>query len=380
MATSSASRPLVEWAQSRNDLFLKFPVRKIDAATMKSKVNEVGDTLTVSFSASSAGEPIRYALELNLFEIVVTDSLQVQHKASGLYITLLKHVQGVWPRLTRAKEKDPRIKIDWDKWEDLDSESDSEEPTPGQLPTPQELAEAYPGLQPPSSSTLIEGKNKKNGGRTLTLKDKWLALFSLILLVLWFGCGMRFLFLVGRALSVQKLSLIFKEGYHILSGPCLVAQGLGLLEPIHALFKISKGNWFPAFLLHTGRDICLFLLVMHGANAAQDWGAVLMIVVWTVGEVIRYSFYFLTITNGTAPDPVTWARYTIPLYLLPIGFTTEMRVLWMAKDELTETQQSFLFGYTLLAYVLGAPFVWMSVYKLRTKKLGSDAKKKIKTK
>ena len=54
-----------------------------------------------------------------------------------------------------------------------------------------------------------------------------------------------------------------------------------------------------------------------------------MLVAWSVTEVIRYSYFALTL-SGWQPAALTWLRYNTFFILYPIGIFSECSLIYMA--------------------------------------------------
>lgn len=185
-------------------------------------------------------------------------------------------------------------------------------------------------------------------------------------------------------------------------------QGLATLEILHALFGLIQGRVLPSILLNGGRDIILFgvIAALGGAHVQSHWSVGALYVLWCFGDLVRYVYYLMQlITSSPAARAVAdgWIstpllqvllheptqarllklRYTIPLFLLPLGFATELAVLWQA---MLPAGKIALFGdwtlahglqlYALFAYLVGAPFLYMAVLQQRKSKLGKAKKSK----
>ena len=62
-------------------------------------------------------------------------------------------------------------------------------------------------------------------------------------------------------------------------------------------------------------------------NEFLDFGYVLLLLVWSMAEVIRYPFYISKLL-GVGWGAIEWLRYNAFLVLYPIGFGAEMRCWW----------------------------------------------------
>jgi hypothetical protein len=169
---------------------------------------------------------------------------------------------------------------------------------------------------------------------------------------------------------------------------CLL-QLLGLLEILHATTGLVKGNPLSSVLLHGGRDLLLVLYPhnfygnFHASTKSINSSFVLLYLIWAIGENIRYPFYLLQLLNVKSfiMSLFNWLRYTIPLILLPLGFTAELFTIYHMYHNYgySTTTQYGLLGYSVIGYLTGAPFLWQSILKQRNSKLressGKAAKK-----
>lgn len=57
-----------------------------------------------------------------------------------------------------------------------------------------------------------------------------------------------------------------------------------------------------------------------------------MLVMWSVGEVIRYG-YFALMLSGLALNFLVWLRYSAFVLIYPIGIGAEMWLVWRAIGE-----------------------------------------------
>jgi len=188
-------------------------------------------------------------------------------------------------------------------------------------------------------------------------------------------------------------------------GTELFVQGLASLEVVHALVGLTRGSVLPSFLLHAGRNIVLFgaILLAPSTHASAATGALFLL--WCLGDLVRFLYYLMSLVGSDAAaratadnwlgkavtmglthpgslGKVSWARYTLPLLLMPAGFMAELAVLWTgASHEAGQVMLpggvplvALLYAYIAAAYLLGAPFLMWTVYKQRSSKLGVGGK------
>lgn len=76
-----------------------------------------------------------------------------------------------------------------------------------------------------------------------------------------------------------------------------------------------------------------------------------MLIAWSVTEVIRYSYFTLTL-SGLLPSFVTWLRYNTFYVLYPLGISSECWLIWKATG-LAGKNYALLLQAILLVYVPG---------------------------
>ena len=54
-----------------------------------------------------------------------------------------------------------------------------------------------------------------------------------------------------------------------------------------------------------------------------------MLVAWSITEVIRYTYFALTL-SGWQPRALTWLRYNTFFVLYPVGIFSECFMIWLA--------------------------------------------------
>jgi len=186
-------------------------------------------------------------------------------------------------------------------------------------------------------------------------------------------------------------------------------QALASLEVLHALVGLIQGRVLPSVLLNGGRNIVLFgLIYAFGAPVQTSPWTGLLYIIWCLGDTTRYCYYLMSLLQSSRPARLVadgWlssgvvaglthepsvqsmmrVRYLLPLFLLPFGFLAELGVLHAALEPagalllplpgLSITVAHALIAYAALAYLLGAPFLYMAVLKQGRSKLKPKAGK-----
>lgn len=91
---------------------------------------------------------------------------------------------------------------------------------------------------------------------------------------------------------------------------------------------------------------------------AQSAGYSSMLLAWSVTEVIRYSYFVLTL-SGFRPAAVSWLRYNTFYVLYPLGISSECWMIWRAVEPAKEWwgAYAYLLQLILFIYVPGRFFL-----------------------
>ncbi|KAM4687340.1 very-long-chain (3R)-3-hydroxyacyl-CoA dehydratase 1 [Discoglossus pictus] len=113
-------------------------------------------------------------------------------------------------------------------------------------------------------------------------------------------------------------------------------QTFALLELIHCALGIVRTS-----VLVTGVQVCsrIFMvwLVTNSIKQIQNEESVIIfLVVWTVTEITRYSFYTFNLLN-LLPYFIKWARYNLFIVLYPIGVAGELFTIYAALPYVRKT-------------------------------------------
>lgn len=116
-----------------------------------------------------------------------------------------------------------------------------------------------------------------------------------------------------------------------------IAQGMAVLEILHAALKWVKSPIGSTIAQVSSRLLVLLvinLLPVAGNTLCLDepWpnetvvGLLLISFAWSITELVRYSFYFLSLFK-IEWRPLLWMRYTFFIVLYPLGVTGEWLIL-----------------------------------------------------
>lgn len=175
--------------------------------------------------------------------------------------------------------------------------------------------------------------------RPSTLKKGYLILYNFASAVAW-------LTVLGRVVTVMMM-----KGYPFVA--LTVAdftkwtQTMAGMEVLHALLSVVRAP-VPTTIMQVSSRFLLVWGVVHQFPAlGQDAAYTSMLLAWSITEVIRYSYFALSL-SGVQPNSLTWLRYNTFFVLYPVGILSECRLIYKAVRP-----GAFKFGdwysYTLLA-------------------------------
>ncbi|KYQ90647.1 hypothetical protein DLAC_09280 [Tieghemostelium lacteum] len=189
---------------------------------------------------------------------------------------------------------------------------------------------------------------------------------------------------IGWAYILMKLALHHKDGYNpngvwdLIGKEVILFQGAAVLEIVHSLIGIVKTPVATTFVQVFSRVACVFLATIV-PTTQNYWSLTLMLFCWSITEVIRYSFYALSIVN-MVPYFLGWLRYTTFYILYPMGvlgetstilasipFVTENKVLTYSMPNFLNVSFDFAFflKFSLIFYVVGLPWLYMHMISQR---------------
>jgi len=131
--------PFVYWAQTESDITLRVDIQldtsSTDGESKNRRPPEVCiESEEIEVSAVGVGAqsgPSNYHFVLEFYHPVDAEKSSYQVRDNGIQITLVKKERDWWPRLIYQQHKLPWLKIDFDRWRDVDDETVSEEGTSG---------------------------------------------------------------------------------------------------------------------------------------------------------------------------------------------------------------------------------------------------------
>lgn len=165
------------------------------------------------------------------------------------------------------------------------------------------------------------------------------------------------------------------EYYWCTKNTVTVVQCCAILEIFNALIGIVRSP-----ILTTAAQVASRLLVVLGvfqllpdASAAQGIPYVTLLTAWSLAEVVRYLFYFFTLTRAQgAPRVLHYMRYNLFIVLYPTGVASELIIIHSALPLALDFYPVWfhrLLIASMLTYVPGLPMLFVHMLAQRKKAL-----------
>lgn len=360
--------PIVYWAQTEDNISLKVDLR--DTTDPDIDVSE--DGLYFKGMGVGAGGYHEYEFNMNFYKTVNPDKSAFRVMDRAVEFNLTKDGPALfWPRLTRDDPKPAWLRIDFDKWKsEDDSEEDEEEVTK------REQEEQMRQIE----QELLETEQKAYAD----LKTVYLFMFNLLQFI---GYTYAAVYVFCRFIFYGKENM--QEAFDRAIIPLGICQTFAFLEIVHPLVGMVKTGVMAPLMQVAGRNLLLFLVIVPNPEVQSDPMVLYLFLVWSSVEVFRYPFYICGVLEYQS-EVITWLRYTVWIPLYPLGFISEVIVLYLAVPYYQSTDKfslflpneynvSFYFPYWLYAHMtsilLFAPSLISHMWKQRQKRFGPKRKR-----
>uniref|UniRef100_A0A914KQX4 Very-long-chain (3R)-3-hydroxyacyl-CoA dehydratase n=1 Tax=Meloidogyne incognita TaxID=6306 RepID=A0A914KQX4_MELIC len=201
----------------------------------------------------------------------------------------------------------------------------------------------------------------------------------------FFGWGSILLKTVRGLMS----NLTFPELYDSVEMELKIFQTAAILEIFHCIFRLVRSPVGTTTTQVFSRVTVVWLILYKVASSRVSIGVPMLLIAWSITEVIRYSFYALNLINAV-PSFLIWMRYTFFILLYPLGAGGELLTMFAALPEIGERKHltiempnvvnfafHFYWAVVLLAltYIPLFPQLYGYMFVQRKKVLGGTAQK-----
>ncbi|KAL6858389.1 tyrosine phosphatase-like protein [Trichoderma novae-zelandiae] len=196
--------------------------------------------------------------------------------------------------------------------------------------------------------------------------------------------------IVYNALSAVAWGLVLQSTVLTLfeSGPSIVylttgeftkwTQTAAAMEIIHSLFGIVRAPLLTTLMQVSSRFLLVWgVLHLYPYLAIESPTYSSMLIAWSVTEVIRYSYFALSL-SGFTPRALTWLRYNTFFILYPVGILSECSLVFLAAVGPAAAEKEYPLAFVpyvlygiLIIYVPGAYILYTHMMAQRRKVMRS---------
>lgn len=176
---------------------------------------------------------------------------------------------------------------------------------------------------------------KRKDPSDFSLSKYYLTLYNSVLVIGWSLVMVRGYTHVCNTRSFDGL-------YQAVEPWLKISQTAAIMEIMHSAIRIVSSKVMTVLPQVFSRLAILWIIVdpfmMADPHAAKSIGFPLLLIAWTVTEIVRYSFYCNQLL-GTGSYGLTWCRYSFFIILYPIGVTGELLCLFASMPIMKSTRK-----------------------------------------
>lgn len=184
-----------------------------------------------------------------------------------------------------------------------------------------------------------------------------------------------------------------KKLWEVVSTTVIIFQNAAVLEVLHVIVGFVRSGVFLTAMQVYSRVLVVCGVLIALPVSQDSYGLPLCLLCWAITEIIRYSFYALSLIDSV-PYILLWCRYTFFIGLYPFGITGELLCIYAAACYESEHKNfsielpnslnvTFSYSYFLilnmLGYIPGFPQLYLYMFSQRKKIIGGSAQKEKKT-
>ncbi|TKR80436.1 hypothetical protein L596_014510 [Steinernema carpocapsae] len=182
----------------------------------------------------------------------------------------------------------------------------------------------------------------------------------------------------------------FEQLYENVAFELQIFQTAAILEIVHAVVGFVRSPVGTTAMQVYSRVFVVWAILYKMPSSRSSIGVPMLLVAWSITEVVRYSFYALGLIK-CVPYALTWMRYTFFIVLYVMGASGELFTMYASLPEVAEKKHftvempnnaniSFSFYWYLviimLTYIPGFPQMYLYMFSQRAKVLGTKMSKK----
>ncbi|PQE14682.1 hypothetical protein CJF31_00007661 [Rutstroemia sp. NJR-2017a BVV2] len=198
--------------------------------------------------------------------------------------------------------------------------------------------------------------------RSSNPKTQYLILYNFFSALAW-------TIVLGRVLLLVPL-VGFGRVYPAVGHFTKWTQTMALLEVVHSATGVVRAPIATTLLQVASRLLLVWPIVNNFPFVAKSAAYSSMLVAWSVTEVIRYSYFVVTL-SGFKPAIVTWFRYNTFFVLYPLGISSECYLIYKAIEPARNVNPVYAWALQLilLIYIPGSYVLFTHMMAQRRKVL-----------
>lgn len=160
-------------------------------------------------------------------------------------------------------------------------------------------------------------------------------------------------------------------------------QTLATLEVVHVLLGLVRSPLPTTVIQVSSRLILVWGIVARFPNTHINPFYTTMLLAWSLTEVIRYSYYVLSLAGAQVPFWLTWLRYTTFYFLYPLGAGSEALVAlstipeWKNGRYTNWSPEAWAKAAMVLIWIPGLCIMYSHMLQMRRKVLGRGKGQKL---
>ncbi|VDN06505.1 unnamed protein product [Thelazia callipaeda] len=143
-----------------------------------------------------------------------------------------------------------------------------------------------------------------------------------------------------------------------------IFQTAAILEILHAALGFVRSPVVTTAIQVYSRVSLVWLILNKAISTQLCLGVLFILIAWSVTEVVRYSYYGLSLINAVSKVH-TWLRYSLFIVLYPLGVVGELLIILGALPEVAVRKHFTLelpnmanFGFSFWWYLI----IYMVLY------------------
>lgn len=171
---------------------------------------------------------------------------------------------------------------------------------------------------------------------------QYLILYNFVSAILWLA-------VLGRVLLLVPL-VGFGRVYRGVGIFAKWTQTLALLEILHSATWLVRAPISTTAMQVASRILLVWGIVNFFPFLAKSAAYSSMLIAWSVTEVIRYSFFVITL-SGYSPGFISWLRYNAFFVLYPVGISSECYLIYQAIQPAKQIRQEYAWVLQLILFI-----------------------------